>query len=101
MDSMGISTKMVESEKFKDSQALMKYMLTLLKQQLELTRKIIKENERLRSLGYEQYRTYCHNKRKDKLTTIPSNPVQTYKLHALICEIGTFFKWEKEFKENK
>ncbi len=101
MDTSGISTKMLESERFKDSQGLVRYMLALLKQQLEITRQVIEENNKLRKKGYEQYRTYVHNKRRDKLATIPINPVGTYELHTLTCAIGKFFKWEREFKEGK
>ena len=92
---MGVPNKTIESEEYQNSSAAMKCIFTLLKQQLEIAVKLVDENNRIISNGREQYRTYYHNKRWDKIGTIPCNRVATYKLKTLIGEIDKFFAWEK------
>lgn len=99
MDSMGISIKMVDSKEYKIVYRDLNRSLMSLKQQLETTKSITEKYDDLKSKGYEQYRTYCNNKRLDKITNIPLNPVYSYKLDLLIAEINKFFAWEKKFKE--
>lgn len=96
---MGISRKMVESEEWKNSMAAMKYMFALLRQQLEITSELMEAHRQLERRGYEQYRTYCHNKRRDKITNVPSHRIHASDLRMLMLKIERFFAWEKEFKE--
>jgi len=98
MDTMAISIKMLCSKEYKNSHTNMRNALLLLKNQLKLTQKLIKDNDELRR-GYEQYRTYSHNKRKDKITTIPCNPVYSYLTHSLLQSINDFFEWEEKHKQ--
>jgi len=100
MNSMAISTKMIESDEYKDTRAALDYMLVMLRQQLVITKDIMEEYERLKSKGYQQYRTYAHNKRKDKITRIPMIPVQTHDLLILLHNIDTHFEWDKEHKND-
>ena len=95
---MAISTKMIESKAFKDSQAQLEYMYALLEQQLGFIAKLMKENDELRKKGYQQYRTYAHNNRKDKITWIPCNAVQLHEVYGLLSAIRRFFEWQREFK---
>ena len=82
MDSMGISKKMAGSKEFQNSQAALQYMLSLLKQQLELTKDLLNENTKLRSKGCEQYRTYANNKRRDKITSVMANSLAGTKMET-------------------
>ena len=98
MDSMAFSKKMLNSAKFKASQAALKYTYALLRNHLKIAVELTKQNEEMRKKGYAQYRTYSQNKRKDMITWIPCNPVQSHKMLGLVAEISKFFKWEKEHK---
>ena len=48
MNSMAISTKMIESDEYKDTRAALDYMLVMLRQQLVITKDIMEEYERLK-----------------------------------------------------
>jgi len=77
----------------------MNYMFALLKQQLEITALLMEDHRQLERKGYEQYRTYCYNKRHDKITHIPSHRIHAGDLKELVHQIDRFFAWEKEHKQ--
>lgn len=101
MDSMGMSTKMLNSQEYKDSYYNMRKALVSLKQQLKITVDLIEQNQALRSKGYEQYRTYCHNKRRDKVTSTPCNPVYSWLIGSLSNAIDKFFEWEEKHEQQE
>lgn len=101
MNSMAIGKKMLDSNKWNRSDQEMRDAFIALREQLKFVKRIVRNNEILRRKGYEQYRTYSNNKRKDKIAMIPCNPVSKYELGTLICEIDRFFAWEKEHAEQE